>query len=153
LNSHFKVYLSLILLAVSMGISAAEEIDVEALALEVEMTERAFARSMAQRDFMAFKSFLSEEAVFLAGRGAFRGKNEVAEAWAELFIEDEAPFSWEPTEVQVLDSGRLALSTGPVYNRAGKRNQTYTSTWRLEEDGKWRIIFDKGDRYCPRPSS
>lgn len=26
----------------------------------------------------------------------------------------EAPFSWEPAQVEVLDSGTLALSSGPV---------------------------------------
>ena len=34
----------------------------------VEETERAFADTMAQRDFEKFKTFISEEAVFFSGR-------------------------------------------------------------------------------------
>lgn len=118
------------------------------LAAEVDAVERAFARSMAERDFAAFESFLSDEAVFLGGGGANRGKQAVAEHWKRYFEGEEAPFSWEPATVEVLDSGTLAISTGPVYNGAGERVSTYTSIWRLEEPGTWRIVFDKGDKFC-----
>jgi hypothetical protein len=26
---------------------------------------------------------------------------------------------------------------------------TFTSVWRLEEGGKWRVILDKGNAVCP----
>ena len=48
--------------------------------------------------------------------------------------------------VEVQEGGKLALSTGPVINAAGKRVGTYTSIWRREQSGKWQIIFDRG---CP----
>ena len=57
-----------------------------------------------------------------------------------------APFSWVPERVEVLDSGTLALSSGPVYDPQGTRVGTFNSIWRREADGKWRVIFDKG---CP----
>ncbi len=116
---------------------------------QVADTERAFAKTMADRDHAAFMSFLSEEAVFLNGPKALRGKQQVAEFWKRFYDKDKpAPFSWEPREVQVLDSGTLALSTGPAYNPQGKAVNTFTSTWRLEAPGVWRIIFDKGDPIC-----
>lgn len=115
---------------------------------QVDATERAFAQAMADRDLEAFRAFLSDEAVFLEGQEALRGKLAVAERWARLFDEPEAPFSWKPETVEVLDSGRLALSTGPVYDAAGNRFGTYTSIWRQEEPGVWRIVFDKGAKYC-----
>ena len=122
--------------------------DAEALARDVEAREKAFARTMADRDFEAFQSFISEEAVFL-GSEVSRGRAAVAAAWSGLFADPEPPFSWAPERVQVLDSGTLALSTGPVWNSSGRRFSTFTSTWRLEADGQWRVIFDKGDRWCP----
>ena len=64
------------------------------------------------------------------------------------FTDPEAPFSWEPETVSVLDSGKLAISTGPVWNAEGKRTATYTSIWRQEEPGVWRIVFDKGNEFC-----
>lgn len=115
---------------------------------EVRETERAFARSMAERDFDAFVSFLSEEAVFFSGDMPIRGKQAVAERWAPYFAGDAAPFSWEPGQVEVLASGGLALSSGPVYDPAGKQIATFTSIWREESPGQWRIVFDRGNPIC-----
>jgi hypothetical protein len=59
-----------------------------------------------------------------------------------------APFSWEPKTVVVLDSGTLALSSGPVLDPGGKHVGTFNSIWRLGPDGQWQIIFDKGSDVC-----
>ena len=48
----------------------------------------------------------------------------------------------------MLDSGTLALSTGPVRDPAGKQFAIFMSIWRLDSPGTWRIIFDKGEDYC-----
>lgn len=106
-------------------------------------TERAFARSMAERDFAAFTSFLSEEAVFMSVP-PLHGKQVVAAHWQSFFAGPEAPFSWQPERVEVLESGSLAISTGPVSGADGRVIGTFTSVWRQEEPGKWRIIFDIG---------
>jgi ketosteroid isomerase-like protein len=53
--------------------------------------------------------------------------------------------------VEVLASGQLALSTGPVRDSKGKVIGTFTSIWRLEAPGKWRIVFDKGSPVCDKP--
>ncbi len=52
----------------------------------------------------------------------------------------------------MLNSGELALSSGPVLDSTGKRFGTFLSIWRREKDGKWRAIFDKGADYCPPPA-
>ena len=113
--------------------------------------EQAFAQTMADRDFEAFKSFLSEETLFFAGEAPIRGAEAVAKAWAGLYEGDAAPFSWAPETVEVLDSGTLALSSGPVWDAEGNRIATFQSIWRQESPGKWRIVFDKGSRYCEVP--
>jgi ketosteroid isomerase-like protein len=116
---------------------------------EVEATERAFAATMAERSHDAFTSYLSDEALFVSGSSVLRGKARVAEAWKPFFDGTEAPFSWEPEIVEVLDSGSLALSSGPVYDARGVRIATFNSIWRQEEPGVWRIVFDKGSDACP----
>ena len=115
---------------------------------QVADTERAFAKTMADRDHRAFVSFLSDETVFFSGPKPLRGKQPVADWWKRFYTDAAAPFSWEPAQVEVLDSGRLALSTGPVRDPSGKIVSTFTSVWRLEAPNTWRIIFDKGDRIC-----
>ena len=133
--------------------AVAQDSGLLSLRQQVEETERAFAASMADRDFEAFNSYLSQEAVFFSGETALRGKQLVADAWKPYFDGPDAPFSWEPRQVEVLESGNLALSSGPVWNPDGVMVATFNSIWRLEPDGRWRIIFDKGSPVCPRPGS
>jgi ketosteroid isomerase-like protein len=132
------------LLAGCAAMSAPGRIDLAALQRQVADTERAFAQSMAARDHAAFQRFLSDEAVFFSGPTPLRGKAAVAAHWKRFYETPAAPFSWRPDDVQVLDSGTLALSTGPVSDAAGRCIARFTSIWRLEAPGVWRIVFDKG---------
>lgn len=111
---------------------------------QVFETERAFARSMAQRDLAAFSALVSEEAVFFTSTAALRGKPQVVEWWSRFFTDPKAPFSWEPDQVEVLESGTLAFSSGPVRDADGKLISRFNSIWRQEGPGTWRIVFDKG---------
>ena len=123
--------------------SCGGTIDVGVLGEQVRATERAFARTMAERDSEGFATFLSDEAVFFAGDEPLRGARAIADAWSGFFEGELAPFAWQPEVVEVLDSGTLALSSGPVYGPEGNLIATFNSVWRLE-DGRWRIIFDRG---------
>jgi ketosteroid isomerase-like protein len=107
---------------------------------------------MADRDYAAFASFLSDETIFFSGARVLRGKQQVADAWKRFYDGPAAPFSWQPEVVEVLDSGTLALSTGPVRNPQGKLVATFTSVWRLEAPETWRIIFDKGNDVATAPN-
>ncbi|TFW29786.1 YybH family protein [Duganella callida] len=115
---------------------------------EVANVERAFAATMKARDHAAFVGFLSEEAIFEAGNRAQRGKKAVADAWAPYFTKPEPPFSWEPDQVEVLASGTLAKTSGPVYAPDGKLIARFNSVWRLEAPHIWRIVFDGGSEVC-----
>jgi ketosteroid isomerase-like protein len=114
---------------------------------QVIATEQAFAKTMASRDFKTFVTFLSPDAVFFSGTTVKHGAAEVAQQWQPYFEARNAPFSWAPDHVEVLASGNLALSTGPVYEE-GKIVSRFNSIWRLEADNIWRIVFDKGEAVC-----
>lgn len=131
------------LLLSALGAAAAPP-DLEALRHQVSEAERGFARSMAERDHAAFTRFLSEQAVFYGSRRVLRGKAEVAAAWKPFFDEPAAPFSWEPDQVDVLEDGTLAHSSGPVRDPEGRLVSRFNSVWRQEAPGVWRIVFDKG---------
>lgn len=123
---------------------------VEELQAAVRARETAFAKTMADRDRAAFATFVSEEAIFMGGR-ALRGRAAIAEGWSRYFEGEEAPFSWVPERVEVVDSGTLAISSGPVYDPAGARVGTFNSTWRRESDGEWRVVLDIGCPPCQCP--
>jgi len=113
-------------------------------ASEVKAREIAFAKTMADRDFKAFITFISPEAIFFNGNEPLRGHEAISKAWAPFFKGETAPFSWHPDVVEVLDSGRLALSSGPVRRPSGEVAGRFNSIWRKDKDGQWRVIFDKG---------
>jgi ketosteroid isomerase-like protein len=111
--------------------------------------ERAFAAAMARRDIAAFSSHVAADAIFFNspdGSRVLRGKNAIVAGWRPLLEGPKAPFSWSPDTAEVLESGTLAMTTGPVRDENGKMTGRFSSVWRLEPDGRWRVVFDRG---CP----
>jgi ketosteroid isomerase-like protein len=111
---------------------------------EVRAAETAFARSMADRNLAAFTALLADDAVFFGARGVLRGKAAVAADWKRFFDGPIPPFSWMPADVEVLASGTLGYSSGPVYDPQGNRIGTFNSVWQRQSDGTWKVVFDKG---------
>ena len=143
-----RPFVAMIAIGIAPGCAApsSQQTDLSARQEEVRARETAFAKSMADRDLAAFASFISPEAVFVGVGGTTRGPKEIAAAWKRFFDGPDAPFSWKPETVEIISSGTLGLSSGPVFDPKGQRIGTYNSTWRRDADGVWRIIFDNG---CP----
>ncbi len=118
------------------------------LARQVADAERAFARSMADRNHAAFATFIADDAIFFTGPTPLRGRTAVVDGWKRFYLQPAAPFAWEPEEVEVLASGTLAISSGPVRNAQGRQVATFTSIWRQEAPGVWKVVFDKGSERC-----
>jgi len=142
------VLLAAVAVAVSAHAAAAGETN-EQLASQVRETEAAFAKTMSDRNHAAFTSFLADDAVFFGSKSVLRGKTAVSAGWKPLFEAQSPPFLWAPDRVEVLDSGKLALSTGPIRDDKGRDVGTFMSIWRREGKGKWKIVFDKGCPPCP----
>jgi ketosteroid isomerase-like protein len=138
------------LLALLVTAAASADDRIERLAAEVRATETAFAATLAARDLAAFQRFLAADAVFIDDPVA-RGPAAIIAAWRGYFDGPSAPFSWAPDTIAVLDSGHLALSSGPVLAPDGRRVGTFNSVWRLERDGRWRIVLDHGCPACRCP--
>ena len=145
-GSHCAILAGLALLAGCAAV--AQRATTAELQKQVTDAERGFARTMADRDYAAFTTYLADEAIFFSGPTPLRGKQAVAEHWRRFYEKPDAPFSWGPESVEVLDSGTLATSSGPVRDPAGKHFATFFSIWRLEAPGVWRIIFDNGSTVC-----
>jgi len=117
--------------------------DLAAVAAEVKASEIAFAKAMADRKLDKFTEFVAEDAVF-NGRGAQIGRSAVVEAWKRFFEGPRAPFSWGPDAVAPTADGRYAISTGLVHDPEGKVSGRFTSIWRKDADGHWRVVADQG---------
>lgn len=131
--------------ALAAGPDAATSAGRAELAAQVRATEIAFARTLADRDVKTFRAMIAPDVIWLADV-PLHGPDQVLTRWQKFFDAAQPPFSWAPEIVEVQEGGKLALSTGPVVDTAGKRVGTYTSIWRREASGEWKIIFDRG---CP----
>jgi ketosteroid isomerase-like protein len=117
---------------------------VEEARRQVTEVERAFARTMADRDLTAFSRFIAEDAVFHSGKEPLRGRDAVIKAWTPFFSSPEAPFSWQPEQVEVAAGGTLGSTSGPVYSSSGALTGRFSSIWQRQPGGEWRIVFDSG---------
>lgn len=144
--------LALLLITASISSSTRAQTTDDPMRQQVREAERAFARSMATRDFRAFGDLVADEAVFFGRDGAQRGKAAVLAGWKPFFDGPSAPFSWEPETVEVLASGMLGLSSGPVKDPSGKQTGMFNSIWRRDGNGRWKVVFDKGCPVCDCPT-
>jgi len=148
--THFTRRLGLLMLSMSIaGAAVAAPATDEGLRQQVFAAERAFAKSMADRDFDAFARYVAEDTVFFSGPAPQHGKQAVLEKWKQFFDGPDAPFSWQPDQVEVLAGGTLAHSSGPVHDPSGKLVSRFNSVWQRQADGQWRVIFDRGEPVCP----
>jgi ketosteroid isomerase-like protein len=141
-----RIILSATVAVISLSPALVAQTPAATLKKQVFAAESSFAASMAKRDFDAFAIHVSPEAIFFGDTTVMRGKEAVLNGWRRFFQKPDAPFSWRPDVIEVLQSGNLAISNGPVFDPEGKKVGNFSSIWRREPDGSWKIIFDKG---CP----
>ena len=122
---------------VALAASARAETNAE-LKEQVRATEIAFAKTLADRNAAAFSSFLSKETIFMSNGRVTRGAQQVAERWKPFFDGPQPPFSGR-RRVRVVDSGTLAMTSGPV-RALRKRVGTFNSVWRREAKGSGRLF-------------
>jgi ketosteroid isomerase-like protein len=131
---------------IAFGAAAAPlptQAELAAIVVDVKAAETAFAKTMADRRLDQFADFVAEDAVFV-GAAMNIGRARVIEKWGGLFKGPQAPFSWAPDAVAVAADGRTAVSTGLARDPAGKVISRFTSIWRKDADGHWRVIADQG---------
>ncbi|MDM4764919.1 nuclear transport factor 2 family protein [Pelomonas sp. SE-A7] len=134
----------LLMTMATLASTAALAQDLEALKRQVWNTECEFAASMAKRDLAGFERLLADNTLFFSGPKPLHGKAAVKQFWQRFYEGAEAPFRWEPDQVEVLADGTLAHSTGPVWNPKGELTGRFFSVWRQEAPGRWRIVMDRG---------
>jgi ketosteroid isomerase-like protein len=121
--------------------------------------EVGFSRSVENRDLDAFIAYLDPDVRFVTGNIS-RGPDEVAQEWAGFFDDDGPRIRWRPAIVEVVANGTLAISRGPyrltLVSEDGEVQEAwgnFNSTWRLNGDGEWRVLFDAGGDHGMTPSA
>jgi ketosteroid isomerase-like protein len=117
---------------------------------EIRCREINFSRSVENRDSALFATFIDADARFV-GNSVMHGPAEISAAWAVFFAEKGPTIKWRPQFVEVLQDGTLALTRGPyrmiTSDEQGQKTEhwgTFNSVWRLQDDGRWKVVFDTG---------
>lgn len=117
---------------------------------QVVCAETGFSRAAEARDRDDFLSFVDPGARFLY-QEVVAGREAIGAAWSFAFAADGPVMRWRPATVAVSPDGQLAISRGPYRStsttsdgRVVERWGHFISTWRLGEDGRWRVLFDTG---------
>ena len=121
---------------------------------QVWQRELGFAKSVADRDPVAFAGFLAANTAFGVSREPTIGREAVTREWQGIIDGSALKLEWYPAVVTVGGDGRTAYSSGPALYQDPKtgayRHGRYGSVWQREADGEWRLIFDDGIR--PEPA-
>jgi ketosteroid isomerase-like protein len=114
--------------------------------------EEKLAKSALQRNLEDLSSFLCEDILFYPSIEAVKGKSQVIEYWKSIFELPFIPFTWKVSEVDIPFTGRLAHSSGRVFDLNGHVVCRYMTIWRRRNGIGWQvdmaaaIALNRGER-------
>ncbi len=118
---------------------------------DLMQADRDFAAATAERGMEGWMDAYTADAVRLTMGGAVaRGQQEIRVFDAGIFEDPNVRLSWTPTDGGGFGDGRHGWTTGtshmhPVDAPADTLwKGNYVTFWRLEPDGRWRVILDTG---------
>lgn len=112
-------------------------------------TDIAWSDAAARKDVDATASFMKEDGAQLPPNAPMaKGKDAIKKEWTGLLGLKDVAVKWEPTSVQVADSGEIGYTSGTYtldYTdpKAGKVSDKgkYLEVWK-KVDGKWKCYLD-----------
>jgi len=135
--------------------SAAPKVTVETL----KQLEAEFMKAAAEKGSKGYLSYYADDAVELPnGAPAIEGKVNIAPGMN--FLDDpNNRLTWTPTGGNVSSSGDLGYTYGTFEFRSNDKDGKprvehgkYTSIWKLQKDGSWKVVLDMGNA-SPVPKS
>jgi ketosteroid isomerase-like protein len=118
--------------------------------------EADFAADVARHGHDAFLTYFAEDGVEVVDGGGFDTKDAMRKQppWP-----DGTSLTWTPAKAEMAASGDLGYTYGnyvyTVKNKEGKlvaNYGKYTSIWKKQKDGQWKVILDMGNS-SPAPKS
>lgn len=136
-------------------VSAAPKATVETL----KQLEAEFMKAAVEEGSKGYLSYYADDAVELPnGAPAIEGKVNIAPGMN--FLDDKNNrLTWTPTGGDVSSSGDLGYTYGTFEFRSNDKDGNprvehgkYTSIWKLQKDGSWKVVLDMGNA-SPSPRS
>jgi len=136
-------------------VAAAPRVTVETL----KQLEAEFMKAAAEKGSKGYLSYYADDAVELPnGAPAIEGKVNIAPGMN--FLDDpNNRLTWTPGGGDVSSSGDLGYTFGTFEFRSNDKDGKprvehgkYTSIWKVEKDGSWKVVLDMGNA-SPAPKS
>jgi ketosteroid isomerase-like protein len=129
-------------------VAAAPKVTAETL----KQLEADFMKAAAEKGSRGYLSYYAENAVELPnGAAAISGKANIAPGMSFLDNKNNR-LTWKPEGADVSAAGDLGYTWGTFEFRSqdkdGKPNVEYgkyTSIWKLQKDGSWKVVLDIGN--------
>jgi ketosteroid isomerase-like protein len=129
-------------------IEASQKLTVEAL----KQLEAEFMQTAMEKGSQGYMSYYADEAVEVPnGAPLIRGKAEIAKGMGFLDNKDNR-LTWTPLGGDISASGDLGYTYGTFEFRSKDKDGTahvengkYTSIWKLQKDGTWKVVLDMGN--------
>lgn len=116
---------------------------------EIMVVEKEF-NNMAQKEGLvkAFEFYAAEDGVIRRKNTIYKGKAAIAK-WYKADVRPNETLTWEPTFIDVSESGDLAYTYGDFVfsypDSTGNMKQNkgiFHTVWKRQADGTWRFVWD-----------
>jgi ketosteroid isomerase-like protein len=149
-----KITVAILLLFVATSVAAKQKSPKGADLLR--QLEANFAADVAHNGHAAFLTYFAEDGVELVDSGGINSKDDMRKQppWPE-----GTTLTWTPVKAEMAASGDLGYTYGNfVYTAKNKEGKLvanygkYTSIWKKQKDGQWKVVVDMGNS-SPDPKS
>ena len=137
------------------AVSASPKATVETL----KQLEGEFMKAAAEKGSQGYLSYYADDAVEVPNGGPIiEGKVNIAPGMA--FLDDKNNhLTWTPVGGDISAAGDLGFTYGTFEFRSKDKEGKpavdygkYTSIWKLQKDGSWKVVLDMGNS-SPKPKS
>ncbi len=157
-TSHL-IALTMTILVVGCAPESGETIDLDAERLAILDADRAWSETPPEVE--AFVSVFADGGRFLPPEAPeAHSREDIQKTASGLFSLPGFSVSWSPNFAGVSQAGDLGYSIGTfeltVDDAEGNpvtRNGKYTTVWRKQEDGQWKVVSDTFNFNSPIPTS
>ena len=115
--------------------------------------DRDFDKLTAEKGAGGWVAYFAPNGAMVRGDSiGITGHKAIRESMEEAFKDPNYSLRWKPTKAEMLIPGVLGYSVGRYEsrrkNKEGKTiigTGTYTSIWKKQSDGSWKIVLDTGN--------
>jgi ketosteroid isomerase-like protein len=145
----------LLCFSLSIGTMRAQKVQDEAVLLM--QLDRDFDKATAEKGVEGWVSYFAPNGSMLGDTSKPNtGADEIRQAMEPAFHDSSFSLRWHPVKAEIMMSGVLGYTVGRYErfrrNKEGKLMKStgsYTTIWKKQPDGSWKIVLDTGNADGP----